>query len=370
MKLIDRYIFKQFVTTILFSLFALYTIFLVVNLIENLDDFIAANMPNKTIIKYYLLFFPEIIKLLLPISVLLSTLFTIGKMSNNNEITALKSGGISIYRLLLPILCIAISISIFSTYFNGYVVPKVNKDKLEIEAEYLKKNLKAKSLYNLYFKDKNNLVLSLQTFNTEQNKGYNASIEKFSSQTHPRLIERIEGEVLSWDKKKKSWKVLNGVKRVVIEDSPYSKDYKKNTLNVSRFDTLFVPLSFNEKQLQSLAFNPQEMNFSEYKEYIQALKSNGKDVRRDLTDYYGQWAYPFASLIIVLFAVPFAATKKKGGTAIQIASALVITFIYLIFTKVGQVIGYNSNFNPIIAGWFANIVFIFFSIIVLIKTKS
>lgn len=361
MKLIDKHILKQFITTIIFSLLALYVIFLVVNLIENLDDFFAANMPNKTIIKYYILFFPEIIKLILPIAVLLSTLFTIGKMSNSNEITALKSGGISIVRILIPMLFVSILISTFSIYFNGYIVPEVNKEKIEIESKYLKKNLKSNSMFNLYFKDNKNQILSLQSYNATDSKGFNVSLEKFTSEINPRLVERIESEIMTWDTINNSWKMIRGVKRQVLEN---------NQIEIKKFDSLDIILNFDNKQLQKLSLNSKEMNFTEYKEYIETLKFGGKDVRRDLTDYYGLWAYPFASVIVVLFSVPFASVKKKGGTAVQVASALVITFAYLIFTKVGQIIGYNSNFNPMIAGWLANILFFVFGLVVLFKTRT
>ncbi len=360
-KIIDRQIIKNFISTVVFSLIALYVIFLVVNLIENLDDFMAAKMPKETILRYYMLYFPEIIKLLLPISVLLSSLFTIGKMSNSNEITALKSGGVSIVRILVPIMLISITISIGSVYFNGWVVPKVNKEKIEIESTYLKKNIKSNSMFNLYFRDKENNIISMQSYNSTESKGYNVSLEKFSGYTNPRLLERVEAEIVVWDTINNNWLMKSGIKREIIA---------KDNIIITRFDSLNIKIDLTNQQLSKLNINAKEMNFQEYKDYIETLKIGGKDIRRDLTDYYGQWAYPFASIIVVLFAVPFASVKKKGGTAVQVAAALVITFAYLIFTKVGQVVGYNSNFNPIIAGWFANIAFFVFGIIVLFRTRS
>lgn len=361
MKIIDKEILKNFIVTIIFSLLALYVIFLIVNMVENLDDFIAAKMPTSLIAKYYILFFPELVKLLLPIAVLLSTLFTVGKMSNTNEITALKSGGVSIMRLMVPIILFSLLICFGSIYFNGWIVPKVNKNKLSIEQNYLKKNLSSTSVFNLYFKESQKNILSMQTYNAIEGKGYNISYEKFTDLVKPRLLSRIESDYMIWDTTDQNWIMYNGVSRII---------QKNNTVLIKKFDSLRLNITFDNNKLKKLSVNPKEMNLTEFQEFIETLQISGKDVRKELTDYYGQWAYPFASIIIIIFAFPFATIKKKGGTAIQIAVALVVTFAYLIFTKVGQIIGYNSNFNPIIAGWFANIVFIIFGFIVLIKTKS
>lgn len=361
MKIIDKEILKNFIVTVIFSLIALYVIFLIVNMVENLDDFLAADMSEELIIKYYILFFPELVKLLLPIAVLLSTLFTVGKMSNNNEITALKSGGISIIRLMVPVFLFSLIICFGSIYFNGWIVPKVNKDKLSIEQNYLKKNLSSSSLFNLYFRESQQNILSMQTYNSSEGKGYNISYEKFTDINQPRLLSRIESDYMNWDSINKNWVLFNGVSRIIM---------KNNNVFIQKFDTLILNIAFDNDKLKKLSINPEEMNLTEFKEYIETLKISGKDVRRELTDYYGQWAYPFASVIVILFAFPFASIKKKGGTAVQVAAALVVTFAYLIFTKVGQIVGYNSNFNPIIAGWLANIVFLVLGSMVLLKTKS
>jgi len=361
MKIIDKEILKNFVITIIFSLMALYVIFLIVNMVENLDDFLAANMSTELIVKYYILFFPELVKLLLPIAVLLSTLFTVGKMSNSNEITALKSGGVSIIRLMIPIFLFSLLICVGSIYFNGWIVPKVNKDKLSIEQNYLKKNLSSTSVFNLYFRESQKNILSMQTYNATEGKGYNISYEKFADLVKPRLLSRIESDNMKWDSAQKNWIMYNGVNRQILIND--------NVL-IQKFDSLRLNIAFDNDKLKKLSLNPKEMNLTEFKDYIETLQISGKDVRKELTDYYGQWAYPFASVIVILFAFPFATVKKKGGTAVQVAAALVVTFAYLIFTKVGQIIGYNSNFNPIIAGWFANIVFLVFGFIVLFRTKS
>lgn len=130
MKLIDRYILKQFIWTFVFAQLALSIIFVIIDLMSNLDRFLDQNATWDIIAKYYLYYIPEILKLMTPVSTLLSTLFTVGRMSTLNEITAMKSGGVSLYRIMLPFIVISLIISISHLYFNGWVVPQANQKKI------------------------------------------------------------------------------------------------------------------------------------------------------------------------------------------------------------------------------------------------
>ena len=137
MKLLDKYLIKQYVITIIFGLLAFTLIFVVIDMMENLDDFIDQNATLDIILNYYLVFSPEIIKLITPVSVLFAALFTAGKAANLSEITAIKASGVSLFRFMLPFLITTLVISIASIYFAGYVVPHANTVKVNLERKYL-----------------------------------------------------------------------------------------------------------------------------------------------------------------------------------------------------------------------------------------
>ncbi|NCQ17748.1 MAG: LptF/LptG family permease, partial [Ignavibacteria bacterium] len=117
MKIIDRYVVKQFVQTIFFALLAFIAIFVIVDLMENLDDFLDQNVVSQIIFQYYIYFIPEIVKLITPVAVLFAGLFTVGKMSNTNELTAIKAGGVNLYRFMFPLIIVSFLVSMFSIYF-------------------------------------------------------------------------------------------------------------------------------------------------------------------------------------------------------------------------------------------------------------
>jgi lipopolysaccharide export system permease protein len=332
----------------------------IVNLLENLEKFLDQDASFLVIIKYYIYFLPDILQIMMPVATLLATLFTIGNLSTRNEITAMKSGGLSLYRLMVPIIIFNIMLSIGQLYFNGWIVPKANEGKRKIEMKYFNKNDGGTPIYNLYFRDKPTVNILMQYYEADLKRGNKVSIEEFSSEYQPRLVKRIEANTINWDSIKHNWILNDAIERTFAGNRVLLKKYVK----------LEMKLSLTHEDITQLKREPKEMNFDELKNYIKLLEQGGKDVRMQLIDYYGKWAFPFANIIVVLFGVPFASVRRKGGIAIQIGAAMIVSFAYMIFTKVSQTISFAYGFDPILSGWIANIIFLTAGIITIFRTKT
>jgi len=360
MNIIDRYITKKFLLTFVFGMVALCAIFMVVNLMETLDDFIDKDVSTEVIINYYIYFLPEILKLLTPIGILIAVLFSVGMLSTGNEITAMKTGGMSLFRLMIPFIIIGISLSGLQLYFNGWIVPIANAEKIAIEQQYLKQKKSGGPIYNLYFRESPTRNIIMQYYDGQRKTGNRIAVEEFSSEETPRLVHRIEAKKILWDSVSVSWKLINGIERKYIGI--------KN--EVSRFDTTFIKLSITHDQIIKLKISISEMNFDELRDYIQMMKSGGKDVRKQMIEYYGNYAFPFANIIVILFGVPFASVRKKNGIAVQIGAAMGISFVYLVFTKLSQTVGLATDISPQLTAWSANAVFLAFGLITIFRTKT
>lgn len=358
--IIYHYLTKYFIQVFLFSVIALSSIFIIVNLMENLDDFIDNQATQIIIFKYYLYFLPEVIKLVTPISVLIGILFSFGRLSTLNEVTAMKAAGFSLYQLIIPFLLLSTIISLVALYFNGWVVPRAISKKLSIERKYLKKEVETKSVYNFYFRDTPLRNVSIQFYDPVELQGRYIFIEEYTNEYSPRVIRRIEAKNFQWDSSSSKWNLKNGIIR----------DISFPNFSIHQFDSLYYPLNINHTQLLKLQRKIEEMTFDEVREYLNILHSGGKNVRREMIKYYGSYAFPFSSLIVVLFAVPFASIKKRSGIAIQIASAMAFSFLYLFFTEVGQVLVFTTSLHPAFGGWLANILFSIFGIIVFYLTRK
>jgi lipopolysaccharide export system permease protein len=362
LRLVDKYILKQIILTLVFALVALCVIFIVINFMEKMDDFMDNKVTWQTIVKYYFVYLPEILKILTPVSILLACLFTVGRLSNNNEITAMKSGGMSLYRLITPIALLGILLSAGQYYFNGWIVPTANEEKERISQEDLKQTYSEKSVNNLALRDSPNRNILMQYYDTRIKKGFKILIEEFLNNNDKLIIvKKIEAKNILWIDETQSW-ILNDV---IVRNVK-----NQNEVIAERYEKLPIDLNIKHKQIVKINKKANEMNFDEMEEYINVLKNGGRDVRKLEIEYNAAKALPMANFIVILFAVSFASVKKRGGLAVQIAAAMIIAFSYLIFFEISKPIGLSMNISPIIVGWSANIIFLISGIVSIFKTRT
>ena len=327
---------------------------------EKLGYFIDQNVPTKIIIQYYIVFIPEIIRLMLPVSVLLGTLFTVGRLSNLNELTAIQSSGISFIRFSLPFLATALLISFGAIYFGGYVVPKANKERIFIEQNSLKKGL-VYSGSNIYFQDKVNRIVTIDYFNTHDKRANRISIQEFNTANLTEMVHRIDAKKMVYDSTSHNWIAQKGVERFFFA----GRD------SINKFDKLLISdLNFKPEDVIKKQMKPDEMPLDELEEYAKNQLATGNDPTRIEIEYHSRIAFAFASFVVVLFGLTISANKRKGGLAVHFGSNVLIVFIYLIFMKISQAFGKNGIMNPVLTAWVANLVFLSAGIFNLIRLKK
>jgi lipopolysaccharide export system permease protein len=348
MKIIDKYLIKQFLQTIFFGLIAFTLLFVVIDMMENLDDFIDQSVPFGIILHYYLVFSPDIIKLMTPVSVLFGALFTVGKVSNLSELTAIKASGISMYRFMAPFVITTLLISMLSIYFSGFVVPMANKTKLNIQLNYLKKGF----VYTgdkIFFQDSPTRIVNIAFFDNNENQANRVGIQEFEKDDLTHMTSRIDAAKMIYDSLSHSWIAYNGVKRTFNQREESADYFSQLNLNYLRFK----PSDLLTKQQK-----PEEMNLSELGESIKSQEKAGLNATNTLIEYYSRFSFPMASLVVVLFGLPISANKRRGGLAVQVGINILITFIYLVFMQISLAFGKNGVLNPMLTAWFADLVFL------------
>jgi lipopolysaccharide export system permease protein len=361
MTLLDRYIIRQFLATAFFSLVAVTIIFVVIDAMEKLDDFIDHQATPAIIAEYYFYFIPEIIKLITPVAVLLASLFVTARMSAQNELTAVKSSGVSLYRVMAPYIGVALLVSVASIYFNGWIVPLANQTKFKIEREYLKKDVISGSGANVYFQDGPTRIVSLGYYDERRQTASRVSIQDFSSEDLTVMKGRVDAASISWDSTSQQWILKNGKRRV----------FESGRESIEAFlEQPAGKLNFRPDDLRKKQEKPDEMDYYTLREFIENQRRAGQDVARWLVAFYSKVSFPFASVIVVLFGVPFSSAKRRGGVGVQLGISLLICFIYLIVMKVSQVFGYNGDVDPLLTAWAANILFAAGAVIVILRVRK
>jgi lipopolysaccharide export system permease protein len=362
MSLLDRYIIRQFLTTMLFALVAVLIVFIVIDVMEKLDNFVDKQAAWPVILQYYLYFMPEIIKLIIPVAMLLASLFVTARMSTQNELSAMKSGGISLYRTMVPFVALAALVSAASIYFNGWIVPKANRAKFTIERVYLHKDIISASGANIFVQDSPTRIIAMGYFDDSRNVASRVSMQDFSPLDHTKMVERVDAITMQWDTTARTWIFTNGIRRWFDE---------QGNERMASFGTEPAGLlHFTPDDLRKKAEKPDEMDYYTLREFIGSQQRAGQDVARWQVDFYSKISFPFASVIVVLFGVPFASVKRRGGVGVQLGISLLVCFIYLIFMKVSQVFGYNGDIYPLLTAWLANILFLAAACWVILKVQK
>lgn len=345
MKIIDKYLLRQFVFATFFALLAFICIFILIDLIENLGGFLDRGAGIVKIAIYYYYFTPEIISLMIPVALLLAALFTVGKMSNQYEITAIKVGTVSTVRILAPFMLFSFIVTIGAVYFSGWVLPYATKKKIEFEATQLGKYQGGGQNSNIIRQDSKNRIVSIGWYDGTTMRGFNISVYEYKGQV---MTNRWDAKMISWNDSSGKWVLENGIHR----------EFAKVELARSFLKESDIDFNFKPRDLLNDFRNLNQMNFNQLAEYIDAQRLGGfTELDRYEVTYYSKISFPFACLVVVLFGVPLSSKKKRGGLAVEFGIAPLITFVYLAVQKISETLGYSGAWDPLFAAWFANIVF-------------
>ena len=364
MKLLDRYVLRQFFLATLVSIVGFIIIYIAVDMMEKLDKFLDKHVPFTIVIEYYINFTPQIISLILPVGLLLGSLFATGRMSIQNEIVAMRSAGISLYRLMAPFVIASAIISIGAIYFEGWILPKANARVEEIIRDYVKEDLIDNSEFNMYLQDSPTTIVSMSDYSLAQQRANHISVQTFDAHDVTRLVRRIDAGLMTWDTIHHEWYLQNATERSFTSDTSAENVHKLTPME-SRMQFTFTPRELHERLLKM-----DEMTNPELTRRIDLKRRSGQDVAQDLVDYFSRYAMAFTSLIVVLFGVPFASKKKRGGLSFEFSIAIGIAFVFLTFTKVFQTFGYTGQVPPILTAWLADWLFFIGAVIVIWKAQK
>jgi len=327
---------------------------------EHIDEFIDFDVPFLVILKYYAVFLPQMIRYMTPISVLLAALSVTGKLSDLNEVTALKSSGMSLYRYMAPFIITTVFISFFSVYFGGFVSPAANKIKVSIERNYMDWGT-IKSGNNIFFQDSKTRIVSISSYNVNTEQANIISIQDFNPNIITQMLSRIDAKKMKYNSLSSNWTLIDGVQR----------HFTNSTEKINNFDEITIDnLHFTPQDIIKKQIKNEEMTLSELHQIAKEELNAGNNPTRVNIEFHSRIAFAFASIITVLFGLPLSTNKRKGGLALQFGINLIITFTYLVFMSISQAFGKNGVMSPILTGWFANIVFFIAAIINIARTPK
>ncbi len=345
MKIIYRAILALFFRLLGLCLGSFSLIFLVIEFLDKMRRFSRVNADAATIGFYFLNKLPEIISQVIPFGVLLATILTLGMLVRNNELTALRSSGISLHAIGRPLLAAALLLSVLTFVSNELILPVTAQNIRDIEESVLKRNEYGAVFrqHNIWYRD-GSLAMRAELFDPGKRILKGVTLWDKNGYMPRRRIEAEEGVLTpgGWQfSRARVWTFRDGSQ---VEIAPTT--------------TLVIPLRLTLEDLKKVSDYTSSMGFFELRRYARDLKKGGYDVTRYLADMHARAALPFSACVMVLLGMPFAVRSGRSVSAtLGIGQGLGIGFAYFVINALLISLGHNGLLPPVVAAWAANSIF-------------
>ncbi|MGM0787752.1 MAG: LPS export ABC transporter permease LptG [Thermodesulfobacteriota bacterium] len=353
MTVIHRYITASFLKYFCFVLIMVVGIYLSVDFIGRIDDFIESERSPAEAGFYFLLKIPLIISQITPLAVLLSVLIIFGLMNKNNEIIALKSGGVSLFYLLLPVAVLGVIFSALLFVFSETVVP-ISAAKATLIEEDREAQARAVSSRqkNIWIRQGGRIV-HIKHYHPDEDVLYGISIYDFDREFN--MTRRIDSVQAGY--RDDGWVFFDCVEQR-FEHGRKEQDRKSaETMSSQRHDELRdLGLDLQPDDFRRVARDAEETSFTELLDYIEKTRAEGYDATRYRVDLHAKAAFPFVCLIMGLMGSGLALRgKTRDGMAVSFAYGIITAFTYWSLYSFCLSLGYGDVLPAWLAAWSANI---------------
>jgi LPS export ABC transporter permease LptG/LPS export ABC transporter permease LptF len=366
--LLDDYVMREYATSLALVLFSFSTLFLIFTFFELIGDIIRNRTPLVTVGDYLINLIPFILYQVTPLCALVAVLITFGAFSRSSEMTAMKAAGVSLYRIVTPVLIVTLLISVGLFAFDELYLPNANRRQ-----EALRSIIKDKPAQTFLRPDRKWIsgqttaagqptrIFYYQFFDADRNVFANLTVFEFESNTFT-LKRRIFAASARWDASDNTWVFENGWQRTFSGETIASyQPFTKATFP----EIHELPSYFKKEDRPS-----QEMSYNELSRYISDLRQSGFDTKRLSVQLNRKLAYPLITLVMAILAIPFALTMGKRGSLAGVATAIGLAIAYWVIDGVFQAMGNVNTLPAILAAWTPDLLFAIAGTYLLLRTPT
>ena len=367
-RILDEYILREFVAMFAMVLFGFVLLMLVFTFFELVGDILRNHTALSIVGEYLLNLTPSMLYLITPLAVLIAALVTFGVMNRNSEIIAIKAAGISLYRLIVPIVIIAAALAVALFLFDQYYLPQANRKQ-----EALRNQIKGRPTQTYLHPEQKWMmgqkpqpgepgrIYYYEFFDPDQNEFANLSVFEFDPATF-QLTRRIFAKRAVWNADTGGWAFESGWVRDV--QGATVTDYR-TFLKTSFPEVRATPDYFKKEDVQS-----QEMNFGQLDHYIRDLQQSGFDTKRLSVALWHKLSYPLITVVMAMLAIPFALSMGRRGSITGVAVAIAVALAYMVVDNLFGAMGYVNYLPAALAAWSADVLFGLVGGYLLLKTPT
>jgi len=368
-SLLDRYIARSWVGNVALVMLAFAAVYFLADFMDLIDDFQQNRVPGRVVLRYYAFHVFQILFTVAPVAVLVGVLVTFGVLARHNEVTAMKAGGVSVYRIALPVLVMGLASSALLYASQEWVLPQTNK------AAAAERNvIKGRAAQSSDQYDRRWMLASDDRFYNfdaiiergraprrglaEPAGGGEFSVHGFSiydvDPARWQLEERLFAARAIWNGSEGVYDLEHGYRRTTGGESSLKSFRSQRVRAIGREPggEIERPEYFKREEKPS-----DTMRFGELSSYIRSLEARGFDVARLRVQLHRKLAFPMVGLVMTLLAVPFSFVVARRGALYGIGIAIVIAIVYWAVLATFEALGNNALLHPSLAAWAPNLIF-------------
>lgn len=354
---LDRYVISEFFRIFIPMSLGFPLIVIVIDLTDNLDRYLARNLPKDQIALSYLYWIPDSMFMVMPAAVLFATVFSIGAFTRYSEITAAKASGVSFHRFALPILFGAIFASGLALGL-GELAPRTNAMRAELLEE--RQFQRGTDRFNFTYAGENGRTYKVSSLNVSGGALTGVEIERLGSgPDYPTTV--LTASRGTW-KQGEGWTLQEGW-YYMLPDTVTTLAFRFDSLHDRQMEERPMDLMASPKA-------PQDMGWRELGRYIRSMERSGADVRVMKVERMLKIAIPATCVVIALFGAPLATSTQRGGTAYGVGVSLGTTVVFLLLIQLTKAIGGRGVVDPELAAWLPNIIFGVVGLVLLAKART
>ncbi len=346
-KIVDRYIFAELIEPFLFGLGA-FTAILSSSMIlfELVRAVVLRGMPLFVALQIFIYRLPAIMVFIFPMATLLAALLAFSRLSHDSEIIAFKGSGLSLYRLIVPVLFLGLLVSCANLIFAEIVVPEANRAAKNLLIETttqaspkLQKNVFVPEL------EKGSLKRIFYAGSIQGGIMYNVIVQEFAD---GRLAQIVTAKEARWQREKSGWVFKSGIIYLIADTGEYK--------HLIKFDEQLIAIKYTPADFLSGDRNPDDMTIAQLKDYIGLKEKMGAETTDWKIQLNMKMAIPFASLVFALLGAPLGLSPRRASSSIGLGLSIIVIFFYYIVTFISMAVGETGLVPPGVAAWLPNVV--------------
>jgi LPS export ABC transporter permease LptF/LPS export ABC transporter permease LptG len=359
LRILDRYVLRRMLTVFFLVFSSLLLVFYIINVLELIDNIIENKVPFFYVLKYDYYVTPEIITIILPISILTAVLLTFSLMSKNNEIIAVQVSGISLLRLALPAVFLGLFLSLCTYLIQENILPEANKkSELMLDVIHKRKPFIDIEFARNWLLGRENQIYFYNFIEKGTKRFINFNILYLDRDFS--ILRRISARTARWQ----------GENELLLADG-FERNFQNNfPKNYAAFAERKLKISEDRRFFtQNIKFSS-TMNSKELKRYIEFLKKSRSDPLRYQAQLYYNYAFPLSSLVMVFIAIPFSFLMGNRGALFGIGIAVGISMIYWGTLGIFSSMGATAMLSPLFSAFAPLVLFSAISFVLFLNIKT